>query len=275
MILAGKRILVTGVLTNKSIAFNVAEQAQLAGGEVVLSGFGRARRLTERAARQLPRSVEVIELDVTCKEDLEAAAGVLGEQSETLDGVVHSIAFAPRDALGGNFMKTPADSAAAAFITSAYSLTALTEALLPLLERGGGSVVGIDFDATVGWPGYDWMGVAKAALEATCRYTALYVGPSGVRVNLVAAGPLATVSSQAIAGFREMAHLWAARAPLGWDLSDPTPVGLAVCMLLSDFSRAITGEILYADGGVHATGTSHMMRDLATNRSLSVASPHT
>jgi enoyl-[acyl-carrier protein] reductase I len=194
----------------------------------------------------------VIELDVTRKEDLEAAPDALAEQSEILDGVVHSIAFAPRDALGGHFMKTPADSAAAAFITSAYSLKALTEALLPLLERRGGSVVGIDFDAAVAWPGYDWMGVAKAALEATCRYTAMYVGRSGVRVNLVAAGPLATVSSQAIGGFREMAKLWAAQAPLGWDSTDPTPVGQAVCMLLSDFSRAITGEILYADGGAHA-----------------------
>jgi meromycolic acid enoyl-[acyl-carrier-protein] reductase len=256
LILSGKRILVTGILTNKSIAFNVAEQAQLAGAEVVLSGFGRARRLTERAARQLPRRADVIELDVTRREDLEAAADTLRERSEILDGVVHSIAFAPHDALGGNFMKTPADSAAAAFVTSAYSLTALTEALLPLLEQCGGSVIGIDFDASVGWPGYDWMGVAKAALEATCRYAALYVGRSGVRVNLVASGPLATVSSQAITGFRDMAQLWAARAPLGWDSSDPTPVGRAVCMLLSDFSRAITGEILYADGGVHATGGS-------------------
>jgi meromycolic acid enoyl-[acyl-carrier-protein] reductase len=256
LILSGKRILVTGLLTRKSIAFHIATQAQLAGADVVLSGFGRARRLTERAARQLPRHAEVIELDVTRKEDLEAAADVLGAQSEALDGVVHSIAFAPRDALGGNFMKTPSDSAAAAFITSAYSLTALTEALLPLLARRGGSVVGIDFDAAGGWPGYDWMGVAKAALEATCRYTALYVGRSGVRVNLVASGPVATVSSQAVVGFRELAALWAARAPLGWDPSDPTPVGAAVCMLLSDFSRAITGEILYADGGVHATGGS-------------------
>jgi enoyl-[acyl-carrier protein] reductase I len=256
LILVGKRILVTGVLTNKSIGFNVAEQAQLAGAEVVLSGFGRARRLTERAARQLPHRVDVVELDVTRQEDLQAVAGALAEQGEGLDGVVHSIAFARGDALGGNFMKTPADSASAAFIASAYSLKALTEALLPLLERQGGSVVGIDFDATIAWPGYDWMGVAKAALEATCRYTAMYVGRSGVRVNLVAAGPLATVSSLGIAGFREMAQLWAAQAPLGWDFSDPTPVGQAVCLLLSDFSRAITGEILHADGGTHACGCS-------------------
>jgi meromycolic acid enoyl-[acyl-carrier-protein] reductase len=256
LILVGKRILVTGVLTNKSIGFSVAEQAQLAGAEVVLSGFGRARRLTERAARQLPRRVDVVELDVTSQGDLHALAGALTQQGETLDGVVHSIAFAPRDALGGQFLSTGADSAAEAFVASAYSLKALTEALLPLLEQNGGSVVGIDFDAAVAWPGYDWMGVAKAALEATCRYTAMYVGRSGVRVNLVAAGPLATVSSQAIAGFHKMAHLWAAQAPLGWDSSDPTPVGHAVCILLSDFARAITGEILHVDGGAHACALS-------------------
>lgn len=151
-------------------------------------------------------------------------------------------------------MKTPAESAATAFIVSAYSLKAVTEALLPLLDRRGGSVVGIDFDAALAWPGYDWMGVAKAALEATCRYTAVYVGGFGVRVNLVAAGPLATVSSQAIPGFHEMADLWAAQAPLGWDPSDPSPVGQAVCMLLSDFSRGITGEILHVDGGAHVVG---------------------
>ncbi len=254
MILAGKRILVTGILTNRSIGFSVAEQAQLAGATVVLSGFGRARRLTERAARQLPREAEVVELDVTRGEDLHALAATLAEQNEALDGVVHSIASAPRDALGGQFMKTPAESAATAFIVSAYSLKAVTEALLPLLDRRGGSVVGIDFDAALAWPGYDWMGVAKAALEATCRYTAVYVGGFGVRVNLVAAGPLATVSSQAIPGFHEMADLWAAQAPLGWDPSDPSPVGQAVCMLLSDFSRGITGEILHVDGGAHVVG---------------------
>jgi enoyl-[acyl-carrier protein] reductase I len=254
VILTGKRIFVTGVLTNRSIGFSVAEQAQMAGAEVVLSGFGRARRLTERAARQLPRHAEVVELDVTCEEDLRSIAGTLAERGETLDGVVHSIAFAPTDALGGHFMKTPAHSATTTFVASAYSLKALTEALLPLLGRDGGGVVGITFDAAVAWPGYDWMGVAKAALEATCRYTALYVGALGVRVNLVAAGPVMTVSAQAFEGFREMAALWAAQAPLGWDWSDPTPVGKAVCMLLSDFSRGITGEILHVDGGAHVIG---------------------
>jgi meromycolic acid enoyl-[acyl-carrier-protein] reductase len=254
VILQGKRVLVTGVLTNKSIGFSVAEQSQLAGAEVVLTSFGRPRRLTERAARQLPRPTEVLELDVTKDEDLEALAATLAERWDGLDGLVHSIAFAPRDAIGGGFMTTPADSAAIAFTVSAYSLKALTQALLPLLERSGGSVLGLDFDATVAWPNYDWMGVAKAALESTCRYLAMYLGSLGVRVNLIAAGPLATVASQAIGDFAETARLWPAQAPLGWDLSDPTPVGQAAVMMLSDLSRAITGQVLHVDGGAHAVG---------------------
>jgi enoyl ACP reductase len=266
VILQGKRVLVTGVLTNKSIGFSVAEQAQLAGAEVVLTSFGRPRRLTERAARQLPRPTEVLELDVTKNDDLQALARTLGERWDGLDGLVHSIAFAPGDAIGGEFMTTPADSAAIAFTVSAYSLKALTQALLPLLERSSGSVLGLDFDATVAWPNYDWMGVAKAALESTCRYLAMYLGSLGVRVNLIAAGPLATVASQAVEGFAETARLWPAQAPLGWDLSDPTPVGQAAVMMLSDLSRAITGQVLHVDGGAHAVGAPLDSARLAAER---------
>lgn len=253
--LAGKRLLVTGVLTRRSIAFAVAREAQLAGAEVVLSGFGRARRLTERAAKQLPEPADVLELDVNSEPELEALAGELESRWGGLDGALHAIAFAPEDALGGAFLEAPAESAAEAFRTSAYSFAALGRHLAPLLERdGGGSLVGLDFDAAVAWPLYDWMGVAKAALESTSRYLARDLGPRGVRVNLVAAGPVRTTAAAAIPGFAELAGAWERGAPLGWDPDDPTPVAGAICFLLSDWAAAISGEILHVDGGFHALG---------------------
>ena len=257
MTLDGKRLLVTGVITHRSIAFAVAEQAQLQGAEVVLTSFGRVRRMTERAAVRLPRTPDVLELDVNEPSDLEAVAEELEARWGGLDGVLHAIAFAPEDALGGRFLETPPDSAAQAFQTSAYSLKALAAAVLPLLERdGGGSLVGLDFDASVAWPVYDWMGVSKAALEAVNRYLARDLGPRGVRVNLVSAGPLETVAAGGIPGFDELAREWSRRAPLGWDVRDPTPVAQAVCFLLSDWARGICGEILHVDGGFHAIGAA-------------------
>jgi enoyl-[acyl-carrier protein] reductase I len=255
-LLAGKRLLVTGVLTRGSIAFEVAGQAQEDGAEIVLSGFGRGLRLTERAAKHLPDPPDVLELDVNEPEDLARVAAELGSRWGELDGVLHAIAFAPADALGGGFLDTPASSAIAAFQTSAFSLKALAAALAPLLEagEGGGSVVGLDFDASVAWPVYDWMGVAKAALESVSRYLARDLGPRGVRVNLVSAGPIETIAAGGIPGFDELASLWRAGAPLGWDTRDAAPIAAAVCFLLSDHARAITGEILHVDGGFHAIG---------------------
>ncbi|HEX2161186.1 MAG TPA: enoyl-ACP reductase FabI [Thermoleophilaceae bacterium] len=254
--LAGRRILVTGVITHRSIAFAVAEEAQRQGAELLLTSFGRARRLTERAARRLPDPPDVLELDVNSADDLAALAAELDSRWGTLDGVLHAIAHAPADALGGDFLATPPESAAAAFRTSAYSLSALAAALRPLLSAGerGGGIVALDFDASVAWPAYDWMGVAKAALESIARYLARDLGPDGVRVNLVAAGPLQTPAAGGIAGFDELAGGWAGRAPLGWNPADPTPVAAAVCFLLSDLARGITGEILHVDGGAHAIG---------------------
>lgn len=254
--LAGRRLLVTGVVTRDSIAFEVARTAQEQGAEVVLTGFGRARRLTERAARRLPEPADVLELDVTNAADLAAVAEALDARWGVLDGVLHAIAFAPPDALGGRFLETPAESAETAFRTSAFSLKSLTVAVLPLLERseGGGAVVGLDFDATVAWPVYDWMGVSKAALEAVARYLARDVGPSGVRVNLVSAGPLETIAARGIPGFDALRDGWERTAPLGWDAADAAPVAAAACFLLSPLARAITGEILHVDGGVHAMG---------------------
>lgn len=256
MILEGKKIVVTGVITRDSIAFDVARQAQEAGAEVVLTGFGRARRMTERAAARLPGEVDVLELDVNSDEDLAALQDELTSRWGQVDGVLHAIAFAPGDALGGGFLETPTSSALTAFQTSAVSLRALTVALLPSLEKAenGGSVVGLDFDASVAWPVYDWMGVAKAGLEAVARYLARDLGPRGVRVNLVSAGPIETLAAGGIPGFERLADSWGETAPLGWDTGDPSSVAGTVCYLLSDMSRGVTGEIIHVDGGYHAMG---------------------
>ena len=253
MILAGKRLLITGVITKDSIAFHAAEQAQREGAEIVLTSFGRVRSLTERAAQRLPQPTDVLELDVNQDPDLAAVAETLRERWGRLDGALHAIAFAPEDAIGGRFLTAPADSALEAFRTSAFSLKALAAALAPLMSAGG-SVVGLDFDASVAWPVYDWMGVAKAGLESVCRYLARDLGPRGIRVNLVSAGPLGTVAARGIPGFDRLAGLWPRQAPLGWDIEDPGPVAAAICFLLSDYARAITGEILHVDGGFHAVG---------------------
>jgi enoyl-[acyl-carrier protein] reductase I len=254
-ILTGKRLLITGVITKDSIAFHAAEQAQREGAEVLLTSFGRVKRMTERAAQRLPEPVDVLELDVNRTEDLEALTNTLRERWGTVDGALHAIAFAPQDALGGKFMTAPSESAAQAFTTSAYSLKALAVALQPLMEPGS-SLVGLDFDATVAWPIYDWMGVAKAALESVNRYLARDLGPSGIRSNLVSAGPIGTVAAQGIPGFETLADLWRRQAPLGWDVSDVALVARTVCWLLSDYSQGISGEIVHVDGGFHAVGAA-------------------
>jgi len=254
MTLEGKRLLITGVMTKKSIAYAVAELAQQQGAEVVLTSFGRARRMTERTAGALPSPPDVLELDVNNPEDFDALVSELDSRWDALDGVLHAIAFAPEDALGGRFLETPVESAVQAFTTSAYSLKALAAPLAPLLEKGEGSVVGLDFDASVAWPVYDWMGVAKAGLEAVARYLARDLGPRGVRVNLVSAGPIETTAAGGIPGFETLAGEWAGRSPLGWDSNDPSSVAGTVCYLLSDLSRGVTGEIIHVDGGYHAMG---------------------
>jgi enoyl-[acyl-carrier protein] reductase I len=250
--LAGKRLLITGVITRRSIAFAVAREAQLTGAEVVLTGFGRSRRLTERAAKRLPEQPDVLELDVNDEGDLAAVAAEVDSRWGSLDGVLHAVAHAPPEALGGRFLDAGYESAAQAFQTSAYSLAALGRHLAAPLERDGGAIVGLDFDASVAWPAYDWMGVAKAALESTARYLARDLGPRGIRVNLVSAGPIETAAAGGIPGFDDLAGAWERAAPLGWDPTDPAPVARAVCFLLSDWASAISGEIVHADGGFHA-----------------------
>ncbi len=255
-LLEGKKLVITGVVNRESIAYEVARQAQEAGAEVVLTSFGRVRRMTERSAAKLDGPPDVLELDVNSPDDLTALADELRERWGRVDGVLHAIAFAPEDALGGNFLETPPESAEVAFRTSAYSFKALAVALADLYPSEGASVVGLDFDATVAWPVYDWMGVAKAALEATSRYLARDLGPKGVRVNLVSAGPLGTLAARGIPGFGDLADAWRRQAPLGWNTDDPAPVAGAIVFLLSDLARGVTGEILHVDGGFHAMGTA-------------------
>ncbi len=251
-ILAGKRILVTGVLTDSSIAFHVAKVAQQEGATVVLTGYGRLS-LVERIAKRLPDPPPVLELDVTDSGHLDSLAERLSGHVDRLDGVVHAVAFAPQDAMGGNFLNTSWEDVATAVQVSAFSLKSLAMAALPLMN-GGGSIVGLDFDASVAWPGYDWMGVAKAGLESCARYLARDLGSKGIRVNLVSAGPLRTMAAKSIPGFDRFEGLWGERAPLGWNITDPGPAARACVALLSDWFPATTAEIVHADGGAHAMG---------------------
>ncbi|MFZ2056749.1 MAG: enoyl-ACP reductase FabI [Acidimicrobiales bacterium] len=255
-ILEGKRILVTGVLTDDSLAFGTARLAQEEGAEVALTGFGRGMSLTTRAARKLPTPVEVYELDVTMEEQADQVALELRNRWGGLDGVVHAIGFAPESCLGKGVLVAGWKDVATAVEVSAYSLKVLAAAFAPLLSQaaGGGSIVGFDFDATVAWPGYDWMGVAKAALESLARYLARDLGPNSIRVNLVAAGPISTVAARSIPGFERFESVWDARAPLGWDVRDSEAVARACVALLSDWFPRTTGEIIHVDGGFHAAG---------------------
>ena len=253
-ILDGKRILVAGVTMDSSIGFATARVAQEQGATVLISNFGRALGITKRIAKRLPVEPAVLELDVTDPEHLERLPELVREHVDGLDGVVHSIAYGnPETLLGGKFLEGPWDDVAQAVQVSAYSLKSLALACRPLMGEGS-SVVGMTFDATIAWPAYDWMGVAKAALESTSRYLARDLGPDGIRVNLVSAGPLKTLAAKAIPGFEELESMWSTRAPLGWDNTDQEPTARAVCALLSDWFPATTGEIVHVDGGFHAMG---------------------
>jgi enoyl-[acyl-carrier protein] reductase I len=252
-LLEGKKLLITGVLMDNSIAWHVAKVAQEEGAEVVLSSFGRQMRITAAVAKRLPQTPPIIELDVTSNEDLDALAERAGEHVDHLDGVLHSIGFAPAGALGGRFLQTTWEDVATAIQVSTFSLKSLAVAALPLMSSGG-SIVGLTFDASFAWPVYDWMGVAKAGLESAARYLAKDLGPQGIRVNLVAAGPLRTTAAKAIPGFEEFEKSWDERAPLGWDVRDPLPTAKACAALLSDWFPATTASIIQVDGGKHAMG---------------------
>ena len=252
-ILTGKNILVTGVLTDSSIAFHIARLAQEEGANVILTGFGRGLSLTKRISDRLPQKPIVIELDVTDQVQLDGLAEQVRVHLPHLDGVVHSIGFAPEAALGGNFLNTQWSDVSTAVHVSAYSLKSLTMACKPLFNDGA-SVVGLDFDAQVAWPLYDWMGVAKAALESTTRYLAKYLGPDNIRVNLIAAGPIRTVAAKSIPGFASFEEVWNERSALAWDITDPVPAAKGAVALLSDWFPKTTAEIIHVDGGVHGMG---------------------
>lgn len=253
MLLEGKKILVTGVLTDDSIAWHVARISQEEGAEIVVTGFGRGLRLTERSVGRLPESCDVLELDINDPAHVESLVFDLDNRWGRVDGALHAIAFAPGDALGGNFLNTPVESAQTAFTTSAFSYKTLAVALRPLLQKaGGGGLVTLDFDNTQAWPAYDWMGVAKSALQSVTRYLARDLGPDKIRVNAVSAGPLATVAAKSIPGFERFDEVWTERSPLTWDTSDPDPVARMVCVLMSDWAKMTSGEIVHVDGGFHA-----------------------
>jgi enoyl-[acyl-carrier protein] reductase I len=251
-ILDGKRVLVTGVLMESSIAFHTAKLAQEQGAEVILTAFPRPS-LTERIAKKLPKPAKVLELDVTNAEHLAGLEEQVRAELGGLDGVVHSIGFAPQDALGGNFLNTPWESVGTAMHVSAFSLKSLSTACLPLMSEGG-SIVGLTFDAQMAWPQYDWMGPAKAALEATSRYLARDLGKQGIRCNLISAGPIKSMAAKSIPGFDQLADTWNHRSPLSWDVTDPEPAGRGVVALLSDWFPKTSGEIIHVDGGLHAIG---------------------
>lgn len=251
-LLDGKRLVITGVITEGSIAFHAAKVAQEQGAQVVLTGFGRLS-LVERIAKRLPEPAPVVELDVQNNEHLETLADRVGEHMDGVDGVLHAIGFAPQSCLGAPFLDAPREDTASAFEVSAYSFKSLAAALRPLLSANA-SIVGMDFDARVAWPAYNWMGVAKAALESVNRYLAREMGSTGVRVNLVSAGPVRTMAARSIPGFSDLEGTWGERAPLGWDPEDPTPVAKTICAVLSDWLPATTGSMIWADGGVHALG---------------------
>ena len=253
-LLHGKRILVTGVLTPKSIAFAIASACQRAGADVVLTSFGRAMSLTRRSAQRMSPVPEVLELDATDIAQAQAVADHVREAMGGLDGVVHAIGFAPEDCLGGGFLEAPWTSVATAFHVSSYSLRTLAATLAPLMPESGGSMVALTFDARIAWPLYDWMGPAKAALESIARYLARELGPRHVRVNTIAAGPLETIAARSIPGFEILKSSWGKQAPLGWDSADSGPVADVAAFLLSDLSRAVTGEMIHVDGGYHSQG---------------------
>jgi meromycolic acid enoyl-[acyl-carrier-protein] reductase len=252
-LLDGKRLLITGVITDASIAFSVARLAQEQGAQVILTGFGRMSLVT-RVAAKLPQPAPVLELDVTNPDDLASLPTRVREHADGLDGVLHSIGYAPASCLGGGFLDAPWEDVATAVQVSTFSFKSLAVATLPLFGEAGGSIVGLTFDATVAWPAYDWMGVAKAGLESASRYLARELGPRRIRVNLVAAGPVRTMAATSIPGFSTFEDAWAARAPLGWDNTDAEPVARGTLALLSDWFPATTGEIVHIDGGFHAMG---------------------
>ena len=252
-ILDGKKLVITGVLTDASLAFGVAKLAIAEGAEIVLTGAGRAITLTQRTARKLDPVPPVFEFDVTVAEHVDSVREQVREALGHVDGVLHAIGFAPASCLGDDFFGAPWEDVATAMHISTYSLKTLADAFVPLMHDGG-SIVGLDFDNSQAWPAYNWMGVAKSALQSLSRYLAKELGPKQIRCNLVAAGPIRTMAAKSIPGFALFEDTWDGRSPLGWDVHDSEPVARACVAMLSDWFPKTTGEVVHVDGGYHAVG---------------------
>lgn len=250
--LTDKKIVITGVVRQDSIAHAIAEHAQLLGADILLTAFPRDLELARETAARLPRAAEVLPVDLTDPDDVATLTHHCRRTWGKVDAAVHAVAFAPRDALAGDLLDTPVDSVARAFHTSTFSYATLGGFLRDLAPAQGGSLVGLDFDAASAWPIYNWMGVCKAALESLNRYLARDLGLRNIRTNLVAAGPIHTRAASGIPEFERLLSSWESTAPLRWDPEDTAQVAEAVCFLLSDMSRSVTGEILHVDGGHHA-----------------------
>jgi enoyl ACP reductase len=260
-ILTNHRILITGVLTDDSLAFGIAQRSLQEGATVLLTGAGRGLSLTKRTARKLEEYGdvgEVVELDVTDPAQIVAAVRAVDARFGRLDGLVHAIGYAPQSCLGAGMFVAPFDDVSTAMHISTYSLSALVGAFRPLLKKsealGGASVIALDFDGTRAYPMYDWMGVMKAGLESLGRYLAREVGTDAIRVNMLAAGPIRTMAAKSIPGFEIFEDTWAERAPLGWDVNDSSAVADAAVALLSPLLRATTASVIHVDGGAHAMG---------------------
>ena len=251
-LLAGKRILVTGVLTDRSLAYHAAAKMQELGAEVLLTSFGRAKRITERAAQMLPKATDVLELDVTKQSDYDALVEELGARWDSVDGLLHSVAFAPAQLFKDPFLHANLDDVEAAMRISSYSLQQLSATLLPLMVRSqsGASIVALTVEDRVRVHPYAWMSVAKSVLNSIARQLAVHLADHNVRVNLIAAGPVRTNAGSVIPEFSEMEDTYK-RAPLGWDTRDHTAIAGPAAFLMSDLSRNMTGDILKVDGGMH------------------------
>ena len=253
MLLSGKRVLVLGLMDNRSFAWSIGQAASAEGADVlytcqrerIVRGFFR-RNEADLGDAQL------IEADVTDETSVEKA---IAEAGAPLHGLVFSVAFAsPETCLGGRMDAAPVEDVLKALHVSAVSLATVCKHAVPAMTEGG-SIVALSFDSQHSYPGYNWMGVAKAALEALVRGLQRDYGPLGVRVNTLSAGPQETLAASHIPGFSEIASIYPPRAPLGWNLSTSgEAVGRAACLLLSDLATGIGGTVLTVDGGAHSMG---------------------
>ena len=254
MLLAGKTGLIMGVANRRSIAWGIANAVSKAGARLVLTY--QSERLGENVRELAPSLSDplLIQCDVASDEQIEAAMARVREEIGHLDFLVHALAFAPREALEGMYAGTKRDDFRTALDISAYSLVSVARAAMPLMQGRQSAIVTLTYlgsERVV--PNYNVMGVAKAALESSVRYLANDLGPHGIRVNAVSAGPIRTLASSAIGGVSGMIKLHAERAPLRKAV-DIEEVGDAALFLVSPLSRGITGEVLYVDGGYHILG---------------------